>query len=407
MKMIHRPALRKDLVTLQKVFVPWSQEDPQISLILEKLFESGPHSKIRCTVLESDRTIVCASLWRQENPREVRLIGVGLGQSAPELGADVRFVREQILQWAEMEISKVFVTVPKAISSPIVRCLKTCGFMFEGISSSFALDSNPRIHLSKYFLYRSIAYHELMDFLREFLASLGYEVRSEGDGFGYRIRAEYRLPFIFSAWHRIAQSGHDIIVHPPARVLEMHELETIFFPLQVQGLTDKPQLIPMDKDRAKTLIDLPDLDAHQNSLFRGDVANRYRRIAVNNLMYCYPAGLKRLRRGLALLFYVNTIGVVGEGRVEDWYLDDPKSLYNTIDEMAYFDPEDVKEHAAASGPLAGKVLVIRFQWYRPLQRVVTLDQIRKLDVAFNPQRTRSLPTDLFQSILAAGKAPGP
>jgi hypothetical protein len=318
----------------------------------------------------------------------------------------VLFVREEILEWAEMGISKVFVTVPKGVASQVVRCLRACGFMFEGIWSSRALDGSHRIRLSKYFLYRSIPHHQLMDFLREFLVSLGYEVRPEADGFGYRIREEYRLPFIFSAWHRITQSGQDIIVHPPARVLEMHELETIFFPLHVQGSEDKPLLIPMEKDRAKTLINLPDMDAHQNSLFSTDVLYQYRRLHLNNLTYCYPAGLKRLRKGLPLLFYVNTIGVVGAGRVEDWRVDEPKNLYNSIDEMGYFDPEDVKEHAAPSGPLAGKVLAIRFQWYRPLKRVVSLDQIRKLDVAFNPQRTRTLSGDLFESILLAGNAAG-
>ena len=70
--------------------------------------------------------------------------------------------------------------------------------------------------------------------------------------------------------------------------------------------------------------------------------------------------------------------------------------------MGYFDPEDVKEQAATSGPKIGKVLVIRFHWYKPLKRSVTLEEIRKMDENFNPQRARTLSAVLFQSIISAG-----
>jgi hypothetical protein len=119
----------------------------------------------------------------------------------------------------------------------------------------------------------------------------------------------------------------------------MHELETLFYPLRVKGLREKPLFLPLEKKRATELIDLPDIDARQDSLFQDGLFHGYRRIFMNNLTYGYPAGLKRVRRGLPVLFYVNRIGVVGSGRVEDWYLDEPKKLYNQLDEMGFFDPE--------------------------------------------------------------------
>lgn len=102
------------------------------------------------------------------------------------------------------------------------------------------------------------------------------------------------------------------------------------------------------------------------------------------------------------MFYVNRVGAVGVGRVDDWYLDEPKNLYNNLDDMSYFDPEDVKEQAAVSGPRAGKVLLIRFQWYRPFKRAVSLEEIRGFDGTFNPQRSRALARSLFRSIVNAG-----
>jgi len=241
-----------------------------------------------------------------------------------------------------------------------------------------------------------------MALMQEFLLSQGYEVRAEGDGLGFRIRAEYRPPFIFSSWHRITQNGPDIIVHPPARVLEVHELESLFYPLSIQVRHQKPLLIPMDRKRAEQLIELPDFEVHQKSLFVPGSPLQPQNLFLNDLTYGYPVGLRSMRRGLPCLFYVNRIGAVGTGRVENWYLDEPKDLYNTIDQMSSFNPEDVREHAAVSGPQAGKVLVIRFRWYRPLRRAVSLDEIRSLSGSFNPQRTRSLSTPLFQSIVALG-----
>ena len=114
-----------------------------------------------------------------------------------------------------------------------------------------------------------------------------------------------------------------------------------------------------------------------------------------------------MRKGLPLLFYVNRVGAVGTARVENWYLDEPENLCGHFHEMAQFDPEDVKEHAAGSGPRAGKVLAIRFRWYRPLARVVPLDEIRQMDSGFNPQRTRSIAPRLLQSIVSAGAGTEP
>ncbi len=147
-----------------------------------------------------------------------------------------------------------------------------------------------------------------MDFLQEILLSLGYEVRPEGEGFGYRIKTDYRLPFIFSTWHRITRNGPDIIVHPPARILELHELETLFFPLTISAKHDKPLLLPMEKKRAASLIELPPASTHQNSLFDTSALNGRRTISLNNLTYSYPTGIQGIRKGLPILFYVNRIG---------------------------------------------------------------------------------------------------
>jgi hypothetical protein len=400
-KMIFRPALKKDLPAIRKIIKPWIAEDSSVSQYLESIPAPGETSEVRSRVLEVDKSIKCVMFWVKSKPDEAQITAMGFGQNSSELGADCKFIQEAILEWSEIHVSKVIIRVPEAVSNPLLPPLKASGFMFEGISSRTGNKQRPTLHLCKHFLYKTVPNSKIMEFLRDFLTSLGYEIRSEDDGFGYRLRTEYRLPFIFSPWHRITKNGPDIIIHPPARILETHELETLFYPLQVHVSGERPLLVPMERKRAQVSIELPDLESRQNTLFAPE-AMRKRAIFHNNLAFSLPSGPQTIRRGLPVLFYVNKLGAVGSGRVEDWYLDEPKNLFNDIDDMSFFDPADVVEHAATTGSKAGKVLVIRFQWYRPFKKVISFDEIRRVDENFNPQRTRALSSSLFQTITEVG-----
>jgi N-acetylglutamate synthase-like GNAT family acetyltransferase len=213
MKMILRPAQKKDLPAIKKLLKPWIDEEPSVLKVLGSLFHKQSTEQTRCTILEMDRTLLCVSLWTLQSKESVRLRALGIGPAAIEIGADERFLQEEILDWAEMGIVRTVIKLPKTLSLPLIGCLRACGFISEGFSASCALDSRPRFRLTKYFLRRSIPHNEVMGFLQEFLLSLGYEIRPEADGFGYRIKAEYRMPFMFNSWHRISRSGPEIIVH--------------------------------------------------------------------------------------------------------------------------------------------------------------------------------------------------
>jgi len=404
--MILRQALKKDVISVKKVLKPWTDLDPAVTEVLDSLVED-PATRFDgcCRVFESDKTVDCVSLWLREGPAQIRLLAFAARPAAGYSGVDARFLREEIMDWADMGIAKVVISVPESLGSPVLGTLRACGFMFEGLISSFAPEKRPHAQLCKHLLRANVSHPDLLTFLRDFLLSQGCEIRSEGEGFGYRVRSEYRFPFIFSPWHRVIRSGGDIVVHPPARVIELHELETLFYPLSIRARNEKPLLVHIEKKIAAQMIDVPRGDSFQSSLFRGTELNLFRTVKLNELAYTAPVGLSGLRKGLPLLFYVNRLGAVGTARVENWYLDAPEDLFDQLDEMAQFDLDDVKEHAARSGPKTGKVLAIRFQWYRPLSRVVPLEEIREMDDSFNPQRTLTLAPRLFQSIVAAGAGP--
>lgn len=400
-EVVLRQGRSKDIPALKRMLKPWCREDPFVWDNLDG-FLTDTSGQVRCTVMESDKTIRSFALWIYEQADRVRLLALGWGPGAAELGAHQRLLREEILEWSELGISTARVDLPQVLAPQLIDPLRDSGFIMEGISSDWGIDRKSHIRLAKHFFYRTIPHDEVLNFLKEVMISMGYEVKPEEGGFRYRIREEFRRPFIFSSWHRIVADGPDIIVHPPARVLNWHDVESLFYPLRIYSPTDRPLVLPMDKARAERLVDLPQPDPRQNSLFNECGFAKERTLRLNNLTYCYPVRLKFMRKGLPLLFYVNKVGAVGAGRVEDYYVDEPKNLYNRIDDMGYFDPEDVKEYIAPSGPKAGKVLVMRFQWYRPFKRAISLEELRAFDDTFNPKRTRSLSSELFHAISGAG-----
>lgn len=403
MEAVVRQAGSRDIPAVRRILQPWCREDPSFEKELDRLL-SDTSGQVRCTVFDADKIIRSVTLWVLEPPDRVRLAAFGLGPGAVELGADRRVLTEDILEWSEMNVSTARIDLPQALAPRLIDVLRGSGFLLEGFSTDWEINNKSRIRLAKHFLYRTIPHDEVMNFLKEVLLSMGYEIRPEEDGFRYRIREEFALPFVFSSWHRVVADGPDIVFHPPARALKWHDFENIFYPLRIYSPDEKPLLLPMDKERAARVIDLPRPDPRQNSLFNHQRFGKEKIVRLNNVAYCYPIRIKHMRSGLPLMFYVNKVGAVGSGRVEEWFLDEPENLFKRIDEIGSLDPEDLKEHVAASGPRAGKVLVMKFHWYRPFKRAVSLDELRAIDDSFNPKRTRSLSSELFHSISAAGNS---
>ncbi|MFH0823168.1 MAG: hypothetical protein V2B18_10495 [Pseudomonadota bacterium] len=406
MEAVLRHATAKDHPTIRKLLKPWKDHSTSLSGDIEAAMSADGGTKAHCTVLEADGVIHSAALWVREDTDRVRLLALGSGHGAAELGMEKRLMREEIIRWADMGIMKAWVRVPRAIASGLIKCFKGCGFILEGISSGWTMNQDETIRLTKHFLYRTVQEEGVLGLLKEFIASRGYQIASVDGGFEYRVKEEFHLPFIFSSWHRISRSGRDIVVHPPARVLHVNELEELFFPLRVHTPEDRPLVVVLDKARAKCLVEVPRITPRRVEASGLDAASDERRLILNDLVYTHPGGIKELRKGLPILFFVSRLGAVGTARVEEWYVEKPESLYGAIQEMGNFDPADVRDTTASSGSRSGRVLLLRFAWYSPFKRVVTSDQIRSLDGSFSPTRSRFLSWDAYHGITALGRGRG-
>ncbi len=403
MKMILRPALNSDLANITDLLRSWADNDASILDLVENCVADGPQN-LHCQIAEADKVVKCVSLWEQESSDQVRVLAFGIDRELSNQTVATGFLRQQITQWEEMGINRTSTCVPETVSSEIAECLRACGFMFEGIASDCGIDHKPALRFCKHFLYRAIHHSEILDFLRQVLLGLGYEVRNEAEGFSYRVRAECRPPFSFGFWHRVTRLGPSIIIHPPARVLEWHELEDLFYPLQIYARRDRPLLLHLEKKTASRIIDLPTADDHQDTLFGRGISSMAhpKFLPLENTALCDPSAVLDIRKGLSMLFYVNRIGVVGHARVVDWRFEEVADLGNGLNHTSNPDIGDVEGQANAQSAKSGKALVVKFHWYRSLKRPVRLDEIRELDDNFNPQHSRSITPKLFRSILSRG-----
>jgi hypothetical protein len=401
--MILRHAEKTDLPVLEELFKDWILLKPSIQDTFQHIGERGSEGSTECRVLESERHVRIALLSVPDGPGRRRIAAIG-GVQPREDPWVKRFLEEQIMDWAQEGVAKVSLTLPLAMGGDLVFALHACGFFAEGVSTSFQSQRDIQVHLCKHFLYRTISEQDFIGLMTDVFTGLGYEMREEKHELGFRLAQPYLPPFLFSPWHKISLWGTDFVVQPPVRKIQFHEIETAFYPLSIQAKDEKPLLLMMDAKRAPELIDLPQSDLDQGSLFPGAVVCRSRTMHLSDITCAHPSAAQLLRKGLPLLFYVNRIGAVGSGRLEDWDVDEPDRLCEKFHHTEGWEAAEVAAHAAASGPLAGRMLAVRFHWFRPFQRAVSFEQIRALDESFLPQRTRTVSPHLFRAVVDAGNA---
>ncbi len=354
----------------------------------------------RLLILEKGGSIEGILIWSKIGNHEVDIMKLAISDWAKNSGFATEFLRRGIIEWVELEILKAGITLPENEAQQLISALTSCGFAYEGMSWSAEPDTTNSVKFSKKFVYDTISSLELFDFIGRKFSEWGYETKLEADSLLYRTKTVYQNPFLFPSWHKISRQGESLIVTPPARTLEIQELEILLFPLIVKGVQEKPVMVTVDKKRALTMIELPPPEDGVDNLF--SLNNSGSSQLGQNLIYTFPTGFQGIRRGLPVLFYVNGMGAVGEARIANWSYEEPKNVCRLVNSNQKYDVEHIREHAGQSGPKAGKVLILWYEYYRVFKRSVELDQMKKQNTYFKPQRLRSISYEFFQAISELG-----
>lgn len=400
MKPIIRSATEKDLVEIASSLGD-SPRRRSFQDFLSRDKSSAPNDEnLTITILEIEGKPHGVSAWSLVANQEIALAVFWTSDEARKTGLDVRFLRREILAWAARKILKVRMTLFESESLSVAKTLITCGFFHEGMEWSSVPEGENRFRFGKKLIYESIPPLGLVGFLEKLFVSLGYETRIENGALLYRPGPGYRTPFVSASWHRINRQGPNLIVSPPARPLESYELETLFFPLIIEGHHESPLMITLDKKRAMSMIDMPREETKHENLFFTE--NSARQILRRNLVYTFPTGFHEIRKGLPILFYVNGVGAVGQARIETWMFEDPRNLCKALYDDETYDLDHVRERVDVTGPKKGKTLVLSYEYYRVFKRPVSLEAMKVSDNDFNPQRQRSISYEFFKSICGIG-----
>lgn len=400
--MFMRPARKSDAPAISELLSQWLDCNAVLKERLAALLiRNSCRDTCSCNILEAQGKILCASFWQINPFREVDLFATNFLQEDQAEELFEKFLEHEIVEWSRKKIERIHTDIPELVGETLPRLLKKSGFMFECFSNQ-AEFNKVIIRMTKTLSYEIAPRENLLDFLKEKFSALGYEIMPEANGFVFRIKELYQRPFLVGTWHRVALSGNDIIIYPPAKKLEPHEIETIFYPLRITGIDEAPILVTLEKKRACSLLDLPQEDFEQKNIFGNDSELMGCPFSLSNITYCIASGHKGVRKGLPILFYVNRVGAVGEARVVDWNVETVTNLVKNIENFPGIRLDDLDLLGPKPESKTALLLKIKFNYYRSFHRAVPFEEIKTLDGSFNPQRRRFVSHRLFESISELG-----
>lgn len=396
--MLVRPARKDDTTALLALLEPWLRNDPSWKFQLESISLTGEREEpFLIDVLEVERKVACAAIWRPVNNARIELLALNF---ALEASNDLlqEFMQREIVEWSKRKTKQVTIKIPRSVAEELVPCLKKMGFAVESLTDT-ELPFEPIIAMTKTFVHETIKGECLLNFLKKRFTNLGYEIVADDNGFSFRMRDLYQKPFVVGSWHKVTPSGNGIIVYPPAKKIEDHELEIFYYPLKIVGPDDTPILVTLEKKKACSILKLPKDDADQKNMFEDDSDLITCGNDLNHTTYSIATGHKNLRKGLPILFYVNGLGAAGEARIVDWETKTVSNLEKQLDDFPGIGLEDLDIKTARSACKPSLILKIKFNCYKSFHRVISFEEIKKIDASFNPQRRRFVSNSLFDSII--------
>jgi hypothetical protein len=168
--------------------------------------------------------------------------------------------------------------------------------------------------------------------------------------------------------------------------LDSLDIEARYFPLYVERSVEG-LIIPIRQAFARMLIprsdELPFL-----------VPTRVQ-LSTDNVYYRWPSAFAGLRRGSPLFFYETQrqqgqSRLIGEGRLVECVVDEPKELLAKYGNLGVYTLEDVERCVMTRGPNSGKALALRFDWYREVPVPLNRRQIEEVFPTFDPTTARRL-----------------
>lgn len=158
-------------------------------------------------------------------------------------------------------------------------------------------------------------------------------------------------------------------------------------------------MIPIQPQWADALMEVT---RSQGTLFQN--ADKLR-LRTDNAFYCYPKmGPERLT-GASALFYVSKSDkiVAGCARILECRIAEPEDLFVEFGDIGIYKIDNIREHVAKrGGKYAGCAMALKFAWWVPFPRPVTLEALRRDFGVSHPQTVTPITYDIYERILEGG-----
>lgn len=339
------------------------------------------------------------AVWSKKDDRVAKLSTFYIGDEYQKRGIGPHLLFHQIRLWSAERIEKVYVTV----SSERIHILQfffSYGFRIEGVSTRRYKSGTSEFILSKHLFFERVNDDQFDDFLKR----LSAEVFTLPTNDGISAPDRWFMPpnqFELQAsrndqqqvtYITVCQSGH------VSQHMKLAELEELTYPARFQLAGREAFMIPIQPKWADELMEVP---RSQTSLFPNTDKLRLR---TDNAFYCFPKmGPERLS-GAPALFYVSRTDqfIAGCARILECRIADPEDLFVEFGDIGIYKIDDIRKHIEKRGKYAGCAMALRFAWWVPFPKPVTLDSLRNSFNLNHPQTVTPIPYDLYERILEAG-----
>jgi GNAT superfamily N-acetyltransferase len=349
-----------------------------------------------------------------------RFQGVGVG---PRLLYDI------ISKSAKEGVEKLYITVAEERRAELEGLLLRYGFQLEGVAPRRYRIGSWEWVWGKRLIHGVLLEKDLHPFVRRYLfLERGFDTE-DLDGFSFVADARfgvtgrlggarsqclvatayenqdeiYRtakktavglgLPLVLVSLEPVSSSGLDDLC------LDALDLETLFFPLLVKHDIDG-LVIPIREQFVSRLIPSTQM---QQMLPPSRVQLR-----TDNVYYRYPSAHRGLRRGSPLFFFETrrrsgASRLIGEAKLMECAVDEPAELFARFGNLGVYTLEQLVATAPRRGRDAGKVLALRFDWYREVGRELASEAIRRIVPRYDPTTARRIG---FETALRLRRAAG-
>lgn len=399
-----RPYRPEDEAAVRALLAVLVDDYPDFNSWLTRTLRDESDTTVTVGILNGQ--IAGVAIWKKRDTqnRAVKLSAFRISEWARSSGLAGHLLFHALRAWVDSGYTTAWVTT-SADRTDAVDFFTRQGFMIEGISPLRYRDGASEVVMGRLMLRKRLDLEALKEFARD-TAPLLFGRPGAIRQYSTEDRQWFVPPRVGQVTCSSDEQGsltlRDTASGELLRDFSAHDLETLFYPLRVAVPSRRALIVPIRKEWADAMLLYP---GKQEVLFEEPQTDRLL-IRAENAYYCFPRCDAEVRARSRILFYVSwpLSSLVGEAIITQASKDIPEVLYELFGSLGIYDLGHIKQHVPQHGPNQGRALALRFGYYVPFARAVSLHELRStLGFAkFAPQGLHPIQMSDYEALRSLG-----